>query len=150
MLVCFVVREWCGQWQLHIRLREVGDNSSLVQQMSSVSDHTRMYAVAAIAVLAENQAVMALKARSPQPEFTLEPLSPPSASAPWAERKVSNVLVEELKRLLDDSTVHVRVPSALTLYCMSQQTQEVSCEVLHVTLVHTSLSHRRRECCMRH
>lgn len=135
MLLCVIVKEWCAQWKLHIRLREVGDDSSLVQQMTSVCDHTRMYAVAAISVLAENQAVLALKTH---PQTGLLDLTSPTHRPPalWAERKVSAVLVHELERLLTDSTAHVRVPSALTLYCMDRHTEKVRC--YNVALVHTS------------
>lgn len=131
------VKEWCAQWKLHIRLREVGDDSSLIQQMTAVCDHTRMYAVAAISVLAENQAVLALKPHTPT-GLILEPASPSHhPPAPWAERKASAALVRELEKLLDDGTVHVRVPSALTLYCMDKQTKKVR-EVLNIALPHTT------------
>lgn len=142
------MRKWCSQWKLHIRLREVGGDSSLVHQLNSVSDHTRMYAVAAVSVLAENQAVLALKPR-PLSGLLLESSASPRPPTPWTERQVSAELVRELERLLSDSAVHVRVPSAITLYCLDRQTEKAR-EVSGLALVHTpSLPPcRQKKCCM--
>lgn len=117
------MKEWCEQWKLHIRLNEVGEDSSLVQQMNSVADHTRMHAVVAVSVLAENQALSAYKISSASQLMlaALDPQTPPVSC-----REVTPVLVQELERLLDDCTLHVRVPSALTLYCLDRHSDKVS------------------------
>ena len=42
---------------------------------------------------------------------------------------VDEEMVEALKARLEDTAEHVRVPSAITLYCISKQNKAVSCNL---------------------
>lgn len=124
------MREWSTQWKLHISLNdlnEVCDDGFLVQDMKSVCDNTRMYAIAAVSLLAENQALL------PSRRGSRTALGFNKTPAPSVERMVSTELVNELQRLLDDSSPHVRVPAAITLYSMDKQTEKAE-KVLHAAL----------------
>ena len=120
--MCVVaVREWRNRWELHVRPREIGNDQSLLMDMHSVNDRTRMEAIAAMAVLAENEAVMhgRVSARS-------EDRSEYKKVASWRERRVSKNLLIGVERLLLDKVAHVRVPSAIALYLMGKETKAVS------------------------
>ena len=116
------VREWGNRWNLHVRLKEIGTDQTILQDMECVSDRTRMQAVAAVSVLAENEAAFPLR---PKKEL-VETLFPSKQKVPaWKERRVSDDLIKAVQRLLYDSAVLVRVPSAVTLYCLDQQNDQV-------------------------
>ena len=107
------MREWRNRWELHIRLKDVGADRALLQEMRSVSDRSRMLAVAAVSMLAENEA----KSLEPQPlAFGFE-----LAYEPWKGRKVSRDLMEGLEDLLDDGVIQVQVACAVVLYSMDRQ-----------------------------
>lgn len=76
-----------------------------------------MIAVASLSLLAEQQAVSKLKA------------SPSNASIHSnSENELSIVsaeMVEGLQERLEDAAEHVRVPSAITLYCLNRQNKKV-------------------------
>lgn len=84
--------------------------------MCSVHDHSRMMAIAAVSRVAENEALSSLQSQDTSETLTL---------APWKRRKVSSDLVKGLEDMLEDGVVHVRVPSAVTLYSMDKQTEMV-------------------------
>lgn len=105
------------QWHLHIRTKEIEDDESLVKDMANLSNNTKMLAIAAVAILIENES-----------RSCLEPVSRTTSKyvVPSSTRRVSEELLEELERLLDDDAVHVRVPSAITLYARGMQSKKVS------------------------
>lgn len=105
-----------------MRLKEIGTDQSILQDMECVSDRTRMQAVAAVSLLVENEAALALR---PKKE-SVETVFPSKQRSPaWKERRVSGDLIKAVQRLLYDSAVIVRVPSAVTLYCLEQQNDQV-------------------------
>ena len=107
-------------WKLHVTLAEVCDDTTLLQDLQSVSDQAKMYAIAVVSVMAENEAVQATKIVS-------QSLFAESRHAPvWMERKVSVEIVWALRAALDSEEVHVRVPAAITLYSMDKQTDKVN------------------------
>ncbi len=113
------MKEWCRAWKLHVTLSEVCSDTTLLQDLHSINDQIKMYAIATVSVLAENEAVQALRVVSSS-------LFAESHDTPvWMERKVSGEMVQALRRLLDDEEVHVRVPSAIALYTMDKQTDKV-------------------------
>lgn len=107
-------------WKLHVTLSEVCDDATLLQDLRSVSDQTKMFAIAIVSMLAENEAVQAMKVVS-------KSLFDESRPVPvWMERKVCREAVQALEAILDAEEVHVRVPAAITMYSMDKQTDEVS------------------------
>ena len=113
------VKEWCAAWKLHVTLSEVCSDAALLQDLRSVTAQTKMSAIAVVSTLAENEAMQALKVVS-------KSLFAESDHTPtWMSRKVSSEIVQALERLLDDEEVHVRIPSAITLYSMDRQTDKV-------------------------
>lgn len=117
------MREWRNRWQLHVRLKDVGEDWTLLQEMRSVSDRSRMLAVAVVSTLVENEASMARSLESQEKSDTVFGFE--LAPEAWKRRKVSSDFVEGLECLLDDSAVHVRVPSAVTLYSMDRHSEKV-------------------------
>lgn len=114
------MREWRNRWELHIRLKDVSEDGALLQEMRSVSDRSRMLAVAAVSVLVENEAKMATSLEPSKTAFGFEP-----APEPWKRRKVSKDIVEGLEGLLADGVVQVQVASAVVLYSMERQGKKV-------------------------
>lgn len=114
------VKEWSAAWKFHIILPEAADDATLLQDLRSVNHQTKMYAIAVVSLLAENQAVQAVKVVS-NSLFASSHHNPD-----WMERTVSEDMVRALKGLLADEEIHVRVPSAITLYSMDKQTEKVS------------------------
>ncbi len=111
-----LVHEWRKKWQLHLQLKDVASHNSILLDLQNVCDTIRMLAVTSIALLAEQQALSVLK------------LSPSSSSSSSEKQLVcvSGEMVEALIQRLEDATEHVRVPSAITLYCMDKQNEKVS------------------------
>ena len=106
-----LVHEWHKKWQLHLQLKDVADHNSILADLQNVCETTRMLAITSIALLAEHRALSEMK------------LSPSSSSSSSAAEK--HEMVEALTQQLKDTTEHVRVPSAITLYCMDKQNEQV-------------------------
>jgi len=107
---------------------EISDDAALELAMDSVSDYTRMHAVAAISVLAENHALsLATRSSKSVVDFDKTTNSLPE------KRGVSAALVQKLEELLNDAVARVCVPSAVTLYSLSKETDKAE-EVLHSAL----------------
>lgn len=123
---------------LYVQLKEVKPAPALAKSMCSLSNHVKMLAVTSIALLAEDQAAWQRKQRtshrgsrySDQDEALLQ-----------KGNRVTEELVQALERLLEeDSVVHVKVPSAITLYAINRHTTRVRehlscCPVLQHNIV---------------
>ena len=130
-------------WRIHIRLAEVSDDASLVRDMVNLSDNTRMLAVASVAVLAANEATLLKKRDNLNSPVRLHQKN---VSLKENSRSVSDELVKELCRLLEDPALHVRVPSAITLYCMEKKSDKVRAVslILHVSCMCVCVSGSNR------
>ena len=96
-------------------LKKIKSAPALAKSMHSLSSHVRMLAVVSVSLMAEDQAASYQKRLR---------------NSVWCgqvrpESKVTEDLVQGLERLLEDSMVHVRVPSAITLYAISKPTAKV-------------------------
>ena len=81
-----------------------------------------MFATAALAVLAENHPHLSSPAESLSKRAT-------SSEIPKVQMEeggtVLEKIVSQLGQLLEDKMEHVRVPAAITFYCIGRETQKV-------------------------
>lgn len=105
-----------------MQLKEVKPVAALIKSMHSLSNHVRMLAVMSVALLAENQAATwQRRCKTRHRGFQWSDRD----EALQVDNKVTDKLVQALERLLDDSVVRVKVPSAITLYAINRHTTKV-------------------------
>ncbi len=114
------MKEWSQQWKLHIRLKEIEDDDALLVDMIKLCENSRMLAVASVAVLAENEAALAT-----HEAMETDSLYQEKSCMEWCQRRVSEEMTKGLVRLVNDPAAHIRVPSAVALYCIDKQTAKV-------------------------
>lgn len=122
------VKEWRTGWKQHVSMPELSSDTVLLQDLRGVSHQSKMAAIAMVSALAENQAVQAQKVVS------TSLFSDSDHTPTWMRRTVSSEVVAALEEVLEDEEVHVRVPSAITLYCMGKQTDKVDTCYMHVAM----------------
>ena len=128
----FIVHEWCNKWQLHLQLKDVKDQRGILNDMHSLCDNTKMFAITSVALLAENEAISHTKSQSGVILIAANEKSREAMTdCPVVVGGVSSSLVEGLCQLLSSQVEHIKVPSALTLYCLNKQNQQV-CLHVHV------------------
>lgn len=110
------VHVWMDKWNIHIKPSDIKE-SSLAGDMRSLCDNTRMAAIAATVIVAENQFGHNAAAMHLQPSTS-------GSSVPVTSQRDE---VEGLRRLLKDPVLHVRVPAAIALFCIGENNQAVSC-----------------------
>lgn len=117
-----IVQEWCTKWQIHVQLSDIKGEESILDDLHNLCDNTKMFAIASVAQLARHRAI--IKSKS-----SLRLSSPRSRSNNMMNSPVMEVTVEmvnALQKLLEDHTEHVRVPSAILLYCIDKQCKKVT------------------------
>ena len=126
-LYSHTVHNWCAKWHIHLQLKDIADEANILSDMHNLCDTTRMIAVASIALLAEQEAITEdkLKAVPLKDSYSSMRLRSQVRVLPQLTEK----MVVELCRLLDDTAEHVRVPSAVVLYCIDRQNQKVCVKV---------------------
>ncbi len=125
MLICALfsptpVHEWRVKWQIHLQLKDVATRDVILSDLRNLCDITRMIALVSVALLAENRS-------SSSSELKLSPSR--SILAEQYEKEcqvcVDEGMVDAVRVCLKDTAEPVRVLSAVTLYCMGQQNEEV-------------------------
>lgn len=126
------VHNWCAKWQIHLQLKDIADEATILNDLHSLCDTTRMTAIASISLLAEQEASVKAKLKTVPLRDTCSYSS--KETRPHDKvLSVSEEMVEGLCRLLNDSAEHVRVPSALVLYSIDRQNQKVCVWVIQVS-----------------
>lgn len=92
--------------------------------MHSLSDNKKMTAIASVALLAKEDAVSNSSCNTASHANGYSFSGSKAKSLPWCP--ISEKLVVGLYTLLKDTAEHVRVASAITLYCADRQNQKVS------------------------
>ena len=119
------MQEWCGKWQIHIRLSDLKGEDSILDGLHNLCNNTKMFAIASVAQLARHHAKIKSSKTSLEPGLP-ELKSTACSSCPLIE--VTDEMLDAVEKLLEDSTEHVCVPAAVVLYCMDKQSEKV----LHV------------------
>ena len=118
------MQEWCTKWEIHVPLGDIKGEESLLDDLHNLCDNTKMVAIAAVAHLAKLSATVKSKSSKSSLELsTSKSRSNATLNCPPVE--VTEDMVCAVRRLLEDSTEHVRVPSAVLLYCLDRQCEKV-------------------------
>ena len=120
--VCVTVQEWCTKWQIHIQPSDVKGAELILDDLYNLCDNTKMFAIALVAYLARNSA--AIKSKSSKSSLQLN-LSQSRSHGIVPPVEVTDDIVDAVRKLLEDNTEHVRVPSAVLLYCIDKQYEKV-------------------------
>ena len=118
------VQEWCTKWEIHVPLGDIKGEESLLDDLHNLCDNTKMVAIAAVAHLARLSATIKSKASKSSLQLSLSQ-SQSNATVTCPPLEVTEDMVCAVRRLLEDSTEHVRVPSAVLLYCLDRECEKV-------------------------
>lgn len=133
LFVYSAVHNWCTKWHVHLQLKDIAEEENILSDMHSLCDTTRMITIASIALLAEQEAITEDKLKAVPLKDSYSSMR--SRSQVRVLPQVTEKMVMELYRLLDDTAEHVRVPSAVVLYCIDRQNQKV-CIMVEYTCKH--------------
>ena len=125
------VQEWCTKWEIHVPLGDIKGEESILDDLHNLCDNTKMVAIAAVAHLARLAATIKSKASKSSLQLGMSrsrsnTTTSAAAIVNSAPVEVTEDMVNAVRKLLDDSTEHVRVPSAVLLYCLDKQCEKVS------------------------
>ena len=111
------VHEWCDKWHIHVQPNNV-TMQSILEDLGSLCSNSRKFAIAATALLTENHTRNTAAADRLRRHAT-------NSEVATAWQTVSPHLEAKLCQLLDDPVEHVRVPAAVTLYCLEKENDKV-------------------------
>lgn len=118
------MQEWCTKWEIHVPLGDIKGEESLLDDLHNLCDNTKMVAIAAVAHLAKLSATIMSKPSKSSLQLSMSQ-SRSNATMNCPPVEVTEHMVCTVRRLLEDSTEHVRVPSAVLLYCLDRQCEKV-------------------------
>ena len=124
------MQEWCTKWQILIQPSDIKGEESILEDLHNLCDNTKMFAVAAVAYLARRNAALKAKPSKSSLQLTLSQSRSGGSVANGPLIEVTDEMIIALRKLLDDSTEHVRVPSAIVLHCIDKQCEKVIINII--------------------
>ena len=121
------MQEWCTKWQILVQPSDLKGEESVLDDLHNLCDNTKMFAIATVAYLARISATVKSKSSKSSLQLNLSQLRSHGAvnGQQLCVTEVSDEMVNAVRKLLEDSTEHVRVPGVVLLYCLDKQCDKV-------------------------